>query len=249
MTQDRDIQSLLRSYPRIRPALTSAHRALYVEEYRANRCGSSQLFSAVASLERWMHRVVTNPGGGALLEIGGGSLNHVRFERNVDEYDVIEPFHQLWHDSPERTKVRTFYDDMREVPDNVRYTRIISIAVLEHLENLPWVVARSATMLSTAGLFQAGFPSEGGLLWGLSWRLTTGIAYRLRTGLDYSVVMKHEHVNSAIEIITVVKYFFADVHFWRYPLPFHHLSFYTAVLAREPRLDRCHAFLSGTLTS
>jgi 2-polyprenyl-3-methyl-5-hydroxy-6-metoxy-1,4-benzoquinol methylase len=191
-----------------------------------------------------MHRAVAKAGGGPILEIGAGTLNHVPFEQSVDAYDVVEPFHTLWEDSPARSRVRTYYDDLGDVPNDLRYGRIISVAVLEHLDNLPWVIARSATMLSPGGLFQAGFPSEDGLLWGLSWRLTTGIAYRLRTGLDYAVVMHHEHLNSAREIITLVEYFFSEVQLSRFPLPFHHLSFYAAVSAREPRLDRCQSFLS-----
>ena len=244
MSQKSDVQNLLRSYPRKRPPLTSAHQAIYIKEYRANRCGSDPLLSVVASLERWMHRAVTETGGGPVLEIGAGTLNHLPFESNVNEYDVVEPFHQLWEDQPDRSRVRAFYDDLVDVPEDLRYRRIISIAVLEHLDDLPWTIARSAVMLTGSGLFQAAFPSESGLLWGLSWRLTTGIAYRLRTGLDYSVVMRHEHINSADDIVTLIGYFFGKVQLTRHPLPFRHLSFYTAVSASEPNYDRCQSFLN-----
>ena len=125
---------------------------------------------------------------------------------------------------------------------HTQYHRIISIAVLEHLTDLPGVVARSARLLAPAGHLKAAIPSEGGILWSLGWRGTTAIAYRLRTGLPYAPVMRHEHLNTAQEITSVVRYFFSDVRLRRFPLPIHHLSFYTALDATGPRLDRCQEF-------
>ena len=57
----------------------------------------------------------------------------------------------------------------------------------------------AALRLEADGVFQAGIPSEGGFLWGIAWRLSTGISYYLRTGLGYGVVMRHEHIDSAFE--------------------------------------------------
>jgi hypothetical protein len=51
--------------------------------------------------------------------------------------------------------------------------------------------------------------------------------------------MRHEHVNSAAEILQLMGYFFARVEVSRFPTPWHHLSFYTVASASEPRLDRC----------
>lgn len=243
MMDERDMERLLLSYPRKRPPLSAAHQAVYVDEYRSNRLGSNSLSSLVATLESWMHRAVARPDHGPLLEIGAGTLNHVPYEPNVEAYDVVEPFHELCQDSPHRARVREFYDDCDQVPEDRRYVRIISVAVLEHLEDLPGIVARSALLLSSSGEFCAGIPSESGMLWGLAWRLTTGLAYRFRTGLDYATVMRHEHINSDMEIVTIVKHFFGSVNISRYPMPFHHLSFYTAIEARDPRLERCRAFL------
>ena len=242
-----DIEALLRSYPRVRPALSEAHQAIYVKEYRANRSGSGPLFGAIAYLERWMHRAVTASGTGPILELGAGTLNHLKFEPTTNGYDVVEPFRVLWENLPERSLVRSFYNDLSDVPTNGSYRHIVSIAVLEHAVDLPWMVARSATLLTEEGDFNAAFPSEGGLLWGLSWRLTTGLAYRIRTGLDYSIVMRHEHVNSADEILALIGYFFDEVELRRFPLPSKHLSFYSAASARHPKLDRCKRLIDERL--
>jgi SAM-dependent methyltransferase len=159
-------------------------------------------------------------------------------------YDAVEPFKELWADSPERRLVRRIYDDLAAVPEQNRYDAILSVAVLEHLTDLPAVVARAAMLLREGGSFRAGFPSEGGLLWGLAWRLTTGVEYRLKRGLDYGAIMRHEHVNTAREITSVLEYFFENVELARFPLPFAQLSFYTAATARNPRLTRCREFLA-----
>ena len=235
--------TLLGTYPRTRPELTPAHQAVYVEEYRSNRLGRHGLSRVVAGLERWMHQaILSDRCGERLLELGAGTLNHIPFEPNVAEYDVIEPFHQLWEDSPGRDRVGHFYDDVTEVPEYQRYDRILSVAVLEHLVDLPLVVARCGLLLAEDGRFEAGFPSEGGFLWGAAWRCTTGISYRFRTGLDYATVIRHEHINTAFEIVAVLQHFFEVVRLERFPLSSRHLSFYSAAHASRPRRYRCLEF-------
>ena len=180
-----------------------------------------------------------------MLEIGGGTLNHLPYEPEVADYDVVEPFEALYSESANRPRVRRIFPNIEEVPKESRYDRIVSIAALEHLEDLPKIIARSALLLSEGGIAQHSIPSEGGMLWGVSWRLTTGLAYRLRNGLSYGVAMRHEHINDAPEIIAVLAWFFERVEIRRYPVPFHHVSLYTYVEATHPRCDRCREYLEG----
>src|SRR5437667_8753890 len=241
---DRAIIDLLASFPRERAPLTPAHKACYVEEYHANRSGRGILFSTTAALEAWMHRKVAAQGsGGSILEIGAGTLNHVPFASSSVRYDVVEPFRSFWQCSPYRSRIHSFYDDISEIPEQHRYDRIIAIAVLEHLVDLPNVVARCGTLLSPEGRFQVGIPTEGGALWGMAWRCTTGIAYRLRTGLNYANIMRHEHVNNAHEIVLLLRHFFGEVMLSRFPLPTHHLSFYTCIDAGRVQRERCLEFM------
>jgi hypothetical protein len=238
------VDVLLASYPRRRPDLPPAHRRTYVEHYRLNRSGACGVSRAVVRLESWMHRRVAAPSV-SVLEIGAGSLNHLPYHPGAVVYDAVEPFRDLWHDSPHRARVRRIYDDLADVPAVNRYSAIVSVAVLEHLTDLPAILAASALLLADGGAFRAGFPSEGGLLWGLAWRFTTGIEYRLKRGLDYAAIMRHEHVNTAAEILELLRHFYARVEVSRAPMPSAHLSFYTAAIAREPRLARCRSFLSA----
>ena len=239
------IDSLLETYPRKRPPLSAAHWRVYQDEYTRNRSSSSGLFAAIRRLESWMHRQVSarRRRGERLLEIGAGTLNHVAYEKEVSRYEVIEPFESLWLNSPDRPKVDAVYRDIADIPESSRYDRIISIAVLEHLAELPWIVAATAIHLEGDGAFESAIPSEGHLLWDISWRLTTGISYWHRTGLNYSAVMHHEHINKASDILAVVSHFYGSMQIRRFPTPIPALSFYTAFRAAQPLVSVARAFL------
>jgi hypothetical protein len=239
------INSTLHTYPRRRQALPPAYDRVYVDHHRRNRLGASTLQKAVLWMESWMHRRIACDGnaGGALLEIGAGTLNHVGYEPGAATYDVVEPFKALYEDSPQRDSIRNFYSDIEGVPRDACYDRVISSATLEHIEDLPRTVARAALLLQPAGQFQAGIPTEGGLLWGLSWRASTAIAFRLKTGLDYGLLMRWEHINTAQEIEEITKYFFRRVSIRRFPIPTRHLSFYTSINATVPDYDACRRIL------
>lgn len=188
-------------------------------------------------MEEWMHRQVQGAPGDRLLELGAGTLNHVRFEKGTASYEAVEPFTGLYTNSPERTQVTGIYSYQDEIPDEKRYTRIISVAALEHMVDLPYELSLAALHLDSGGVFKAGIPSEGGFLWWLGWRFTTGAAYYLRHRLDYGVLMRHEHINTAPEIFALARHFFEDVTIRRFPLPAHHLSLYASLEAARPRLD------------
>ena len=137
--------------------------------------------------------------GFTTLEVGAGTLNHLSYEPSSMHYDAVEPMRELYEPSPMRARVTHMYADLAEVSRH-DYDRIISIAVFEHLCNLPFTVASCGLHLAPEGQLRVAIPSEGTLLWTLGWKLTTGIEFRLRHGLDYAVLMRHEHVNKAAEI-------------------------------------------------
>jgi cyclopropane fatty-acyl-phospholipid synthase-like methyltransferase len=57
-------------------------------------------------------------------------------------------------------RIRSIYADISEVPAEIQYDRITSVATLEHICNLPEVIARSALLLAKDGVFRASIPSE-----------------------------------------------------------------------------------------
>jgi len=193
-----------------------------------------------------MHRrIASHQHGHEALEIGAGTLNHLRYEPTSLSYDAVEPFRELWEGRSGVQRLRNIYESVAEIPTEARYDRIFSIAVLEHLTDLPRIVAAAATRLRPNGYFQAGIPSEGGFLWGLSWRLSTGVAFRVRNGLDYGEIMRHEHVNTASEILGICNWLFEEVKVERFPTGLHHFSFYALVEAHRPRVERCRELLQN----
>jgi SAM-dependent methyltransferase len=239
-----NVEQLIGTYPRSRPPLSTRWQERYTHVYKEGREGRTLLYGLTQLLERWMHRrVAGGAAAGRVLELGAGTLNHVRYEAERAEYDVVEPFIELYRGKAEAARVRRFYRDIAEIESGSRYDRIVSVATLEHITDLPMAMARAALLLAPGGEFRAGIPSEGGFLWGASWRCTVGLSCRVRYGLDYGELMRHEHVNSAPEIIELARYLFRECSVARFPLPLHHLSLYSVLIARNPVVDRCKALL------
>lgn len=235
---------MFEQYPKQRPELPPAYQAIYENAYAENRKGETRATSLAQRMERWLHHAVAKDAsaGKSTLELGAGTLNQLPYEPASPSYDVVEPMVFLYEGSPHRDRVRDAFAEIEDVPKDRRYDRITSCAVLEHVCDLPTLVARSALLLAPGGSFRASIPSEGGFLWTTAWNLTTGLEFRLRHKLDYGVLMRHEHVNTASEIEEVVAYFFAQVKVRSFGLG-RQLSFYRFIEAGDPDLARARAWV------
>jgi hypothetical protein len=235
------------NFPKVRPPLPREIENIYSAHYKSNREGLTRASSLSKKMEMWLHkqvaRDVTTAEGSAnaTLELGAGTLNQLQYEPAMQAYDIIEPFVDLYKSSPLLGRVRNVYADISEVPNNCRYDRIISVATLEHVCNLPEVIARSGLLLMKNGALRASVPSEGTFLWTMCWKLTTGLEFKLKHGLDYGLLMKHEHVNTAHEIEEVLKYFFEKVKCKVFGLS-KSISIYRYYECRSPRIERCREF-------
>jgi hypothetical protein len=245
---DAQASPLLARFPKIRPPLPPRFQEIYASQYKENRDGGTTAASLSQRLEQWMHRqVAADVRDGAVratLELGAGTLNQLPFEPQTAPYDIVEPFTALFEGSPRAARIRDVYADISDVPQDRRYGRITSVAALEHICDLPFVLARSARLLEADGVLRAAIPAEGGLLWRLGWSMTTGLEFRLRHGLDYGVMMAHEHVNQAREIEAVVNLLFEDVEIRSFGLG-RQLSLYRFIAARRPRMDVAQAWESS----
>jgi hypothetical protein len=245
MSNARDLETVLARFPKSRPSLPPKLQAIYTRQYLENRAGATPAASLSQRLERWLHRqvaadVATGPAK-PTLEIGAGTLNQLNFEPPNAEYDIVEPFDALFRDSPLKGRIRRVFSDVAEVPPGRAYPRITSIAALEHICDLPLVLARASRLLTDDGVLRTAIPSEGGFLWKLGWMCTTGLEFRLRHGLDYGLLMAHEHVNDAREIETLLRALFEDVRI--NSLGFgRQMSLYRFLAARRPRLDVVEAW-------
>ncbi len=234
-------------FPKKRLVLPEAYKSLYEKEYKRNRGIFNSSINLKKKIESWMHNQVAIEKNlkGAILEIGAGSLNHVNYECKNYKYDIIEPFTALYKGQQACSRIRKIYKNIKDIPLKNRYSKIISIAVLEHIEDLPGLISRSILLLEKDGVMVHAIPSEGGFFWYLGWRFVTGISFRIRTGLSYAPLMRYEHVNNANEIISILNIFFDDVSYKRFPFPFLHGSFYTCITLRKPNKMKAELYLKG----
>lgn len=245
---------ILGSFPKTRTPLPPEYEAVYEEYYALNRAGGNTATGIAQRLESWMHRQVAslNEMYGAsqrILEIGCGNLNHLKYEIEWSIYDAVEPFVSLYENNRDCSNVSHFYKSVAEIA-GAKYDRVISVAVLEHMTDLPTEIALCANLLDDRGTFQAGIPCEGELAWYLGWNLSTGIAFKRRYGLNYSKLMHHEHVNRMKEITSLVRFFFQDVKVKRspLPLPLPNCSFYAYIEARDPNTINVETVLRNLVT-
>lgn len=207
------MKNILDKYPKIRPELPLEYQKIYNEHYQNNRNGKTPASFLSSHLESWLHRRVakTSAPNKKTLEIGAGTLNQLKFEPNVDIYDIIEPFTLFYETSLELKKIRNIYMDISEVPNNARYDRITSIACFEHICNLPEVVSKCCSLLNNNGILAVSIPNQGRFLWKFSYTITTGFEFKKKYGLDYNILMLNEHVNTADEIEEVLQLYFKRV--------------------------------------
>lgn len=211
-----EAEAIRRTFPKTRPPLAPAFQAIYASHYLSNRRGGTPAAALAQRVESWLHSrvaqdVIDCRRTLTTLEIGAGTLNQLAYEPNVGPYDIVEPFQELYENSPHLCRIRSIFAGIREVPLLNGYDRITSVATFEHLCDLPDVVARCGLLLRPDGSLRVSIPSEGCPLWTLGWKITTGLEFRLRFGLDYKQLMRHEHVNTADEVERVLRYFFATV--------------------------------------
>ena len=234
------IEKILENFPKKRPSISKNIQNIYAHQYKINRGGKTPASFFSQKLESWMHKKVAKAipikkfTNCDTLEIGAGTLNHLFYELENRIYDFIEPLDYLYRNSPQLKHTRNIFSDISEINSSIKYSRIISIAVLEHVEDLPRLIEKSIEHMEDGGVFACGIPSEGGLLWGLAWRLTTGLEFRLRTGLNYSELMKYEHLNGVLEIETLLKHYFKNVKILRLGFG-RHFSLYTYLECNTPK--------------
>ena len=241
------VGTMFDQYPKTRPPLPKDFEAIYSAHYKSNREGRTVASSLAQRMESWLHKQVAKDVANSrhsrktTLELGAGTLNQLKYEPAFHPYDIVEPFTDLYKNSPFLERVRNIYSDCAAVPSGSRYDRITSVATLEHVCNLPEVVARSGLLLEENGVFRASIPSEGTLFWTLGWKMTTGLEFRLKYGLDYGLLMKHEHINTAREIEEVLEYFFEEVRCTVFGLT-KSISLYRYYECRNPIVARCSEF-------
>jgi len=235
------------NFPKIRQKLPYEYEKIYKSNYKENREGNTLFSSLSLKSEAWQHiqvakDIARNHNRKITLEIGAGTLNHLPYEPDNMEYDIIEPQKELYENSKLLNRVRNIYNDIYEIPRSNKYHRIISCNTFEHICNLPEVIAYGGLLLKKNGMMRISIPSEGTLLWTLSWKLTRSIEFKIKYGLSYGLLMKYEHVNTAKEIDDILQYFFNNIEIKVMGLN-KSLSLYYFYTCSSPREERCAQYI------
>ena len=234
-------------FPKIRPPLPDEIARIYKRYYKKNRTGRTPASFVSQWAESWLHKQVaadvrTDHSRKTTLEIGAGTLNQLQFEPAIGPYDIVEPFHELHAEANARNRIRSIYQDITDVPTSQLYDRITSIATFEHICNLPEVIAKTGLLLVEGGCLRVSIPSEGTPVWRVAWELTTGIEFRIRYRLDFGALRRHEHVNNAREIETLLNYFFVDIQTKILGIT-RGISLYRFYACKSPDRERCQHYL------
>ena len=195
---------LIKKYPKKRPSLNKKLKKIFDFEYKKNRTNFLSQLS-----ESWLHYSIKGRKEklNNSLEIGAGTLNHLPYEKIENKkYDVIEPKKFLYEKSSNKILINKFYNNLNIVPNN-NYDRIISCAVLEHLEDLPKYLYLSTKKLKKNGYQSHSIPCEGYPVWDIAWYLMSGISFKIRTGQNFKDIQKHEHINNYDEILSLINFF------------------------------------------
>ncbi len=242
----KQLQLILNLFPKKREELPLKYQTIYNSHYKKNRGGKTKTTSLSMKMERWLHKQVAKDLKNSnedisTLEIGAGTLNQLEYEPNIINYDIVEPFTELFEKSNQLIRIRNIYKDILDIDINIKYNRITSIATFEHIVDLPVVIAKASLLLKNNGSLRVSIPNEGTILWKLG-TIITGAEFKKTYGLDYQVLMKYEHVNTADEIEFVLKYFFKETKTNVYGIN-KNLAFYRFICCKNPDIDKAMQYL------
>lgn len=151
----------------------------------------------VGLIHDWGHRwIAQRTIAGPVVEIGSGAGRHgARFARRADFFPTELSADLMRLESWRAYRGRGVRCDARRLPFLSASVRtLISIYNLEHISDLPAVLAEVHRVLVQSGTLLVALPCEGGLLWNVGRELTTRRGFQRRYGLNYDKIIAYEHV-------------------------------------------------------
>ena len=219
--------------------LPSKYKKIYKEHY-IDYASKESLFRKIIYLfESWYHRKAGEiyPNAKKILDVGAGSLSHLTFESNYQIYDIVEPKEYLLkHSKLKILKISNRYLDLKNIPKDNQYDKILSIMVLEHVRDLDNHLKEISNKLTDSGLFVIEMAAQDDFLYWLSWRCSTGLFFCIRHGLDYGVLMRYERINSYDEIIINLKRYFSIKEIKSFPFNLRNFRIYQHLVCKKIKL-------------
>ena len=106
-------EDILKRYPKKRIILNEKYKEIYKDHYISNRGGKGIFNFFSQKMESWMHKKVSKIQAKNILELGAGNLNHVKYESNYLNYDIVEPFKDLYEKNSNKTFLRNIYSSLK----------------------------------------------------------------------------------------------------------------------------------------
>ncbi len=143
------------------------------------------------------------------LELGAGIGGHIRFEDlSRQEYHCIE-LRQNMAEGIQRLypAVQTTVGDCqrRMAYEDASFDRVIAIHVLEHLPDLPSALNEVQRVLRPGGIFSVVLPCDPGFAYEVARKISAERIFRKRYKLPYRWLIRREHINSPVEIVSQLR--------------------------------------------
>jgi SAM-dependent methyltransferase len=146
--------------------------------------------------------------GKHVLEVGPGTLPHLRFWKGVPLHYTLMDNQQVLLDhsakilEAQNVKYSCHLTDSHILPLNDQQADVvISFYSLEHLNPLDLYLQEIKRILRPGGIFIGAIPAEGGIAWGLGRFLTSRQYVRKHTSINLDKIICWEHPNFAEDIL------------------------------------------------
>ena len=143
------------------------------------------------------------------IELGAGIGTHLKYENlQNQQYYCIELRANMINELRKlKKKVKIIKGDVQKktiFKDNF-FDRVNVIHVLEHLPKLPDCINETHRILKPSGVLQVVLPCDPGFLYSLGRKLSAKKIFEKKFKQNYDWFIKREHINSAEEIIELLK--------------------------------------------
>ena len=239
------INDLIKTYPRKRKKLNAEYNKIYKKFYNNHLNKKNIISFIIKNAEKLFHKLTyeAKPKNINILELGAGNLDHVKYE-NFFRYDVVEPEKRYYIKNKKALKkVNKIYRSIFSIPNNKSYDKIIAIATLDVIDNLPKFLSKIGVLMNKNSILCVGNSTIGSLSFYLTWRFTSGLYFFFKYRKNLRVLKDHESVNKFNEIVSLLKYFYKSVEIKMIPNLFYLYKPTCFIKVKEPDLKKCKRYL------
>lgn len=191
----------------------------WAEIYERNNYDEGLVGYFLTKSHQWSERHF-GPGThfGRVLEVGAGTGMHIRFVRHTYDAYLITDLNPPFLGKIAATEEKGLHGNItvgREDATSLSYPdasfdRVIAAHVLEHLYRPHEVLREWVRVLKPGGVLSLILPCDPGVAWRLG-RYVSARSRFIKAGIDYDYWMAREHVNPLNNLVSFIRFYFADI--------------------------------------